>query len=88
MDYSDKVKCYACGGVFPRLQTLIVENKKGRFRVCRDCFAMYQSKKMNEDYQDAKDNVKKFSLKETDAYEIIKEKEKFMKNIKEGKYNG
>ena len=81
---SDKVKCYACRGIYPRFQTLIVENKKGKFRVCRDCYALYQQRKMDEDYAVAKDNVKKFSLKDTDAYELIKEKERFMKNIKKG----
>jgi hypothetical protein len=40
---------------------------------------------MNKDYQDAKDNVKLFNLKETDAYEIMKKKEKFLKDIKEGR---
>jgi hypothetical protein len=85
MNYSDRVKCYACRGVFLRGQTLIVENKKGRFRVCRECFALYQRRKMNQDYEHAKDNVRLFNLKETDAYEIIKKKEKFLKDIKEGR---
>jgi ribosome-binding protein aMBF1 (putative translation factor) len=83
--FTDKVKCYACRGIFLRGQTLIVQNEKGKFRVCRDCFALYQEKKMNKDYQDAKDNVKLFNLKETDAYEIMKKKEKFLKDIKEGR---
>jgi hypothetical protein len=73
-----------CSGVYPRFQTLIVETKKGKFTLCKDCYALYQSKKMSEDYETTKDNVKKFSIKHTDAYELIKEKEKFMKKIKEG----
>lgn len=85
MNYLDKVQCYACRGIFLRGQTLIVENKKGKFRVCRDCYAEYERRKANEQYQNTKDNVKGFNIKWTDAYELMKEKEKFMKKLKQGK---
>ena len=81
---SEKVKCYVCKGTYPRLQTLIVQTKKGKFRVCRDCYSRYQADKMNEDYQETKDNIKKFNLKGVDPYQLIKEKEEFMKKIKGG----
>ncbi len=81
----DKVKCYKCNNVFIRGQTLILETPKGRFRLCRDCFNAYEAGKLDEDYQDAKDNVSLFGIKTTDAYEMIKKKEEFIKNIKEGR---
>jgi hypothetical protein len=69
-----------------RIQTLILETPKGRHRLCKDCYGLYASRKLNEDYEDAKDNVKNLHIgKVTDAYEIIKKKEKFLKDIKEGK---
>ena len=86
MNYSDKVKCYACKGVFLRGQTLIVQNQKGKFRVCKSCFDSYSKKKLNEDYRTAEENVLKYGVRETDAYEMIKKKEKFLKQIKEGNY--
>jgi len=52
--------------------------------VCRDCYSRYQADKMNEDYQETKDNIKKFNLKGVDPYQLIKEKEEFMKKIKGG----
>lgn len=86
MNYSDQVKCYACKGVFLRGQTLIVENQKGRFRVCKKCFDEYSKRKLNEDYKTAEENILKYGVRETDAYEMIKKKEKFIKQIKEGSY--
>ena len=68
----------------PRFQTLVVQTQKGSFRVCRDCYAMYGVKKLTEDYQDAKSNVKLYGIKDTDAYEMIKRKEKFIEDIKKG----
>lgn len=84
-NFSDIVQCYRCNGRMPRMQTLIVQTPKGSFRVCRDCFAMYGTKKLVEDYEDAKQNVKLLGIKDTDAYDIIKKKEKFIKDIKEGR---
>ena len=69
----------------PRIQTLIVQTQKGKFRVCRDCYAVYGVKKLTEDFEDAKENVKLFGIKDTDAYDMIKKKEKFIKDIKEGR---
>lgn len=86
MNYSDKVQCYACKGVFLRGQTLIVENPKGRFRVCKECFDEYSKRKLNDDYKTAEENILKYGVRETDAYEMIKKKEKFLKEIKEGSY--
>jgi ribosome-binding protein aMBF1 (putative translation factor) len=86
MNYSDKVRCFACKGVFLRGQTLIVQNQKGRFRVCRDCYEEYGRRKLNDDYKLAEENILKYGIRETDAYEMIKKKEKFIKQIKEGTY--
>lgn len=86
MNYSDKVKCYACKGVFLRGQTLIVQNPKGKFRVCKSCFDVYSKRRLNDDYKTAEENVLKYGVRETDAYEMIKKKEKFLKEIKEGSY--
>lgn len=69
-----------------RGQTLIVENQKGKFRVCRSCYEEYSKRKLNDDYKDAAANVLKYGVRETDAYELIKKKEKFIKQIKEGIY--
>lgn len=68
-----------------RMQTLIVETPKGKFRLCRDCFNRYEQSRLNQDYQHAKDSVKLFNIKETDAVEIMKKKEKFLKDMKEGR---
>lgn len=86
MNYSDKVQCYACKGVFLRGQTLIVENPKGKFRVCKSCFDEYSKRKLNDDYKTAEENILKYGVRETDAYDMIKKKEKFLKEIKEGSY--
>ena len=75
-----------CNSIFMRMQTLILETPKGRHRLCRDCYNIYATRKLNDDYKDAKENVKSLHLgKITDSYEIIKKKEKFLKDIKEGK---
>ena len=84
MNLSEKAQCYVCKGTFPRFQTLIVTTKKGKFRVCRDCYVRYEATKSNENYELSKENVKKFNVKGVDAYELMKEKEKFLKNIKKG----
>lgn len=65
--------------------TLIIQTPKGSFRVCRDCYTVYGADKLGEDYESAKENVKNFGIKNMDAYEIIKKKEKFLKDIKEGR---
>ena len=69
----------------PRFQTLIVQTPKGSFRVCRDCYSVYGTQKLTEDYESAKKEVDLLGIKDTDAYEIIKKKEKFIKDIKEGR---
>jgi hypothetical protein len=84
-NFSDIVKCYRCKEEMPRMKTLILETPKGRFRICRDCYAAYSSGKLNEDYKGAKEGVKLYGVDFTDAYDIIKKKEKFIQNIKEGR---
>jgi hypothetical protein len=84
----DKVRCYQCKGEFMRMQTLILETPKGKFRLCRDCFNRYEQSKLNDDYKTAEENILKYGIRETDAYELIKKKEKFIKQIKEGTYGG
>lgn len=69
----------------PRRETLILETPKGRFRICRDCYAAYSTGKLNKEYQEAKEGVKLHGIDFTDAYDIIKKKEKFIKDIKEGR---
>lgn len=86
MNYSDKVRCYACKGIFLRGQTLIVENPKGRFRVCMSCFDEYSKRKLNDDYKVAQKNVLDLGIKDTDAYDLMKRKEKFLKEIMGDKY--
>ena len=65
--------------------TLIVQTKKGAFRVCRECYTVYGVDKLSEDYENAKDNIKNLGIKNMDPYELIKKKEKFIKDIKEGR---
>jgi hypothetical protein len=74
-----------CKGVFTRIQTLLLDTKKGRFRLCRDCFNRYEQSKLDQEYKETKDNLLLFNVKETDAYELMKKKEKFLKDIKEGR---
>jgi hypothetical protein len=69
----------------PRMQTLILQTPKGKFRICRDCYAAYSTDKLNEEYQEAKKEVKLHGIDFTDAYDIIKKKEKFIQDIKEGR---
>jgi len=49
---------------------------------------MYASKQLNEGYREAKKNVELYNITGTDAYEVIKNQEKFIKDIKEGKLRG
>jgi hypothetical protein len=87
MNFSEKVKCDRCKGVFLRGQTLILATPKGRFRLCRGCYAAYSTAKLDDEYQEAKKATSLYNLKgTTDAYNIIKEKEKFIKDLKEGKW--
>jgi RNA:NAD 2'-phosphotransferase (TPT1/KptA family) len=65
-----------------RMETVILETPKGRFRLCRDCYAAYGKGQLNKEYEESKKNIKLYGLTGTDAYEIIKEKEKFLKIIK------
>lgn len=82
----EKVQCYRCKDYIPRLRSLIVETPKGKFRLCNDCYALYEQSKSGERYQSAKESVKKFQIKYTDPYEMMKEQEKFLKKLKEGNY--
>jgi hypothetical protein len=66
-----------------RMETIILETPKGRFRLCKDCYTTYAKDQLNKDYEDSKKKVKLYGLTGTDAYEIIKEKEKFLKIIKD-----
>jgi len=86
--YDDKVKCVNCNSIVLRGQSLVVENKKGFFRLCMPCFNELASKGLKDDYEQAKnDPIVKSSMKNTtDPYEIVKTKEKFIKDVKEGKY--
>lgn len=83
-NFSDIVQCYRCKGRMPRMQTLIVQTQKGSFRVCRDCYSVYGTQKLTEDYENAKKEIDLLGIKSTDAYEIIKKKEKFIQDIKKG----
>ena len=84
MSFSDAVQCDMCKGERLRGETLLVDTPKGRYRLCRDCFAAYESKKLNQGYKTAKENIKLYGIKGTDAYEIIKKQENFIKDIKKG----
>ena len=86
MNYSEIVKCQSCGKTMPRGVTLILENKRGRFRICRDCYANYEEGKFKENMQEARDNVKKFGIVDTDPFDVMRKKEQFVKDIKEGKW--
>lgn len=88
MNFSEPVKCDVCHGTKLRGETFLVDTLKGRFRVCRECYATYGKGKLNEHYKTAKDNIGILKIKGVDAYELIKEQEKFIKNIKEGRLNG
>lgn len=87
MSSFEKARCYVCKDIIPRFMTLIVSTPKGKFRVCQDCYRRIEMDKMNERYQTTKDNIKTYNLKDIDAYKVIKEREKFLKDIKEGKLN-
>jgi hypothetical protein len=69
-----------------RKDTLILQTPRGNFRICRDCYAAYEESKLNEDYKTTQKNIKLYNLHDIDAYETIKKREKFVKNIKEGLY--
>ena len=83
--FSDIVKCDKCNNQMPRVQTLILQTPKGKFRLCRDCYNAYAKDKLSQEYQEAKKNVKLYGINFTDEYDIIKKKEKFIKDIKEGR---
>jgi len=85
MSLSDIVVCDSCKNKKKRFDTLIVENDKGRFRLCRDCYSMYENqRKLNQDYQRVKKSIKRINLVDMDAIDIMKKKENFIKKIKEG----
>jgi hypothetical protein len=68
------------------METVILETPKGRFRLCRDCYSAYAQSKLEDDYQETKNNIKMYDIKDMDAYDIIKKQEQFIKDIKAGKY--
>ena len=76
------VNCYSCHRVRPRIDTLIIESQKGRFRLCKNCYTEYEARKLNDQYKTTKENVKGFQIEFTDAYQIMKEKEEFLKKLK------
>jgi hypothetical protein len=80
------VKCYVCKRKGMRMETVILETPKGRFRLCRDCYSAYAQSKLEDDYQETKNNIKMYDIKDMDAYDIIKKQEQFIKDIKAGKY--
>ena len=85
MNFSEKTRCYVCKSIVPRFHTLIVETKKGKFRVCQECYQRIEQDRLNERYKEAKDNIGFYNLRDIDAYKVIKEREQFLKDIKEGK---
>jgi hypothetical protein len=83
-NFTDTVQCYLCKQTTLRGKTLILENKKGRFRLCMTCFNEYQRKKEMEDFAEAKDNVKFYGLKSTDGFDLVDKKKQFLKEIMNG----
>lgn len=81
---TDIVECYRCKSRMPRMRTLIVETPKGRFRLCRECYIAFEKDRARAQYETAKQNVRKFQL-HIDPADVMKEKEKFLQNLKEGK---
>lgn len=72
-----------------RGETVILETPNGRFRLCNACFTLYEQKKANENFNEAKKKVELFGLGDkTDAYDIMDKKKKFIQELKEGKYGG
>lgn len=85
-NFSDMVKCYVCNRKGTRRETVILETPKGRFRLCRDCYSAYAESKLEENEETTKSNIKLYGLSDVDSYEIIAKQEKFIKDIKNGKY--
>lgn len=85
MNTSEQVKCYRCHQVIPRLHSLIVQTPRGKFRLCRECYVLEEKRRLSQGYETAKENTKPFKgirIREFDPYEIMKEKEKFLENLK------
>ena len=80
------VQCHVCRRKGMRLETVILETPKGKFRLCRDCYSAYAQSKLEDDYKETKNNKKMYNIKDMDAYDIIKKQEQFIKDIKAGKY--
>jgi hypothetical protein len=85
-NFSDILKCRGCGKTAMRKDTLILQTSKKSLRICRDCYAAYEENKLDDDYKETKKNIKLYNLRDIDAYETIKKREKFVKNIREGMY--
>lgn len=81
---TDIVECYRCKSRMIRMKTLLVDTPKGRFRLCRECYIAFEKDRAKQQYENAKENVKKFQL-HVDPADVMKEKEKFLQNLKEGK---
>jgi hypothetical protein len=69
-----------------RKDTLILQTPKKRLRICRDCYAAYEESKLDDDYKETQKNIKLYNLQDIDAFDVIKKREKFIKNIKGGMY--
>ena len=87
MSFSDRVQCQMCKRAEVRINTLILETPRGRFRLCRNCYAEYSSAKLNDEYQEAKRDIRLYNIKDLDAYSVTKTKEDFIRKIKGG-WNG
>jgi hypothetical protein len=85
-NFSDIVQCYGCRRKGTRRETVILQTPKGKFRLCRDCYAAYEESKLEDDYKETKNNFKYYNVQDMDAYEVIKRREKFIKDIKGGLY--
>ena len=85
MNYSDLVQCYVCKDIHLRGKTLILENSKGMFRLCMMCFGEYQKKKEMDNFKEAKNNTKLYNLKDTDGFDLIDRRRKFLKEIMNGR---
>jgi hypothetical protein len=81
MNLFEIVKCYRCNGTMPRMDTVILQTPKGRFRICKNCYIAHEKDQLKEQYEKGKENTKKLGLI-LDPYEMIKEKEKFLNNLK------
>ena len=64
------------------METLLLDTPKGRFRLCKECYTTFESSKLNDQYKGVKERVKLYGIDSTDAYQLMKDKEKFLKDLK------